>query len=188
MINFLSSWIQGIIVAVILATIIEMILPKGGIEKYVKVVIGIYILFIIISPIIEKFSSGIEINDLLNISKYEEKLAKSDNNISRQLESNNNRTIKDIYIENLENDIKHKLEQRNYEVKSLKISIKNDSDYTISNIEIQATNKKKEIKEVNISVGLEYTKQEELTEEEKNELKKYLSETYSINKDIILIS
>lgn len=49
MIDFLSNWAQGIIVAVIIATIIEMILPNGSSKKYVKVVVGIYILFTIIS-------------------------------------------------------------------------------------------------------------------------------------------
>ena len=53
MISWLSKWAQGIIVAVIIATLIELILPNGSSKKYVKVVIGIYILFTIISPVIE---------------------------------------------------------------------------------------------------------------------------------------
>ena len=57
MIKFLSNWAQNIIVAVIIGSIIEMILPSGSLKKYVKVVIGIYILFSIVSPIINKFST-----------------------------------------------------------------------------------------------------------------------------------
>lgn len=45
MINWISNWAQGIIVAVIIGTIIEMVLPEGNCKKYVKVVIGIYIIF-----------------------------------------------------------------------------------------------------------------------------------------------
>ena len=44
MVAFISSWAQGIIVAVIIASIIEMILPEGSSKKYIKVVIGVYIL------------------------------------------------------------------------------------------------------------------------------------------------
>ena len=55
MINWISNWAQGIIVAVIIGTIIEMVLPEGNCKKYVKVVIGIYILFSIISPDINTF-------------------------------------------------------------------------------------------------------------------------------------
>ena len=43
--EWISDWVQGIIVAVIIVTIIEMILPNGNSKKYIKVVIGIYIIF-----------------------------------------------------------------------------------------------------------------------------------------------
>ena len=56
MIEWISRWAEQIVVAVIIATVIEMILPNGNNKKYVKVVIGIYILFTIISPIITKIS------------------------------------------------------------------------------------------------------------------------------------
>ena len=52
MISWISSWAQGIIMAVIIGAIIEMILPEGNSKKYVKIVIGVYILFTIISPVI----------------------------------------------------------------------------------------------------------------------------------------
>ena len=50
MISFLSNWIEGIAIAVIIASIFEMLLPKGNIKKYIKVILGIYIVFNIISP------------------------------------------------------------------------------------------------------------------------------------------
>ena len=73
MISWLSKWAQGIIVAVIIATLIELILPNGSSKKYVKVVIGVYILFTIISPVIEKLKNDdFGINEILNTQKYEE--------------------------------------------------------------------------------------------------------------------
>ena len=54
MIKFISSWAGGIVLSVIIATILEMILPEGKNKKYIKTVIGVYILFAIISPIISK--------------------------------------------------------------------------------------------------------------------------------------
>lgn len=52
MINNISSWAEQVIIAMIIATIIEMILPKGNSKKYIKMIIGIYILYTIISPVI----------------------------------------------------------------------------------------------------------------------------------------
>ena len=48
MINWITNWAEAIIIAVVIATIIEMILPEGNCKKYIKVVIGVYILFTII--------------------------------------------------------------------------------------------------------------------------------------------
>ena len=73
MINFISSWAEQIVLAVIVATIIELILPKNKNKKYIQMVIGIYVLFNIISPIIknkENFSV-----EKYNIEKYETKNA-----------------------------------------------------------------------------------------------------------------
>ena len=46
--EWISHWAETIIVAVIIGTIIEMILPSGNSKKYIKTVIGVYILFTII--------------------------------------------------------------------------------------------------------------------------------------------
>lgn len=56
MINSISSWAEQIVIAVIIVVIIEMILPKGNSKKYIKTVIGIYILYTIISPVISVFA------------------------------------------------------------------------------------------------------------------------------------
>ena len=71
MVAFFSSWAQGIIVAVIVATIVELLLPNGSSKKYVKVVVGIYILFSIIAPVVNKFANQ-DINaEIFTLDKYE---------------------------------------------------------------------------------------------------------------------
>ena len=56
--GWVSNWIQGIIIAVVISTIVEMILPEGNSKKYIKVVIGVYILFSIVSPVISKVTGN----------------------------------------------------------------------------------------------------------------------------------
>lgn len=193
MIDFLSNWAQGIIVAVIIATIIEMILPNGSSKKYVKVVVGIYILFTIISPIITKFSSNnFNINDILDTKAYEEQMAKSDEDISKKIEENNNRTIKDIYQSNLESDIKAKLKDKGYEVLNTYIQIRDDENYTIEFISLSLDKKETEesnqvrnieIEEVNIQIGETNTQESDtsLGPSEKQEIAEYISSTYDID-------
>ena len=53
MVKFLSSWVKNLSFSLIVVSILEMLLPNNKTKKYVKVVMGLYILFSIISPFIE---------------------------------------------------------------------------------------------------------------------------------------
>ncbi len=195
MIEFLSSWAQGIIVAVIIATLIEMILPNSSSKKYVKVVIGMYILFTIVSPIIKKLG-GKDINlNTINIEKYEQQISKSDNTISRKFEDNNTRSIKDIYVSNLKADISAKLKEKGYEIDTSDIQIKDDENYTIEKITLklikmeQKQEKNNEIVINTVEIGNTISQKDSKTlSDEKQEVKDYISETYDIDKKNINIS
>ena len=196
MIEFLSSWAQGIIVAVIIATLIEMILPNGSSKKYVKVVIGMYILFTIVSPIIKKVG-GKDINlNTIDIEKYEQQIAKSDNTISRKFEDNNTRSIKDIYVSNLKADISAKLKEKGYEIDTSDIQIKDDENYTIEKITLklikmeqkQGKNNEIVINTVEIGNTISQKDSKTLSDDDKQEVKDYISETYDIDKKNINIS
>lgn len=196
MIEFLSSWAQGIIVAVIIATLIEMILPNSSNKKYVKVVIGMYILFTIVSPIIKKLG-GKDINlNTIDIEKYEQQISKSDNTISRKFEDNNTRSIKDIYVSNLKADISAKLKEKGYEIDTSDIQIKDDENYTIEKITLKLTKmeqkqeKNNEIVINTVEIGNTISQKDSktLSDDEKQEVKDYISETYDIDKKNINIS
>lgn len=201
MISFFTSWAQGIIVAVIVATIIEMILPEGTIKKYVKVIIGLYLMFTIIYPIVNKFhKNDFNINELFNTSDYEMKIENSSNKITGKLENNDSKTIKDIYKENVKNDITSKLKQIGYKAYDIFINVLDDDNYTINKIELSAeksTDNKNSIYTNNIEINkviISSNKQNEiisnkkLEETDKNKIIDYLSNEYGIKKDIILIN
>ena len=197
MIEFLSSWAQGIIVAVIIATLIEMILPNGSSKKYVKVVIGMYILFTIVSQIIKKVGGkDADLNAILNFEKYEQQIEKSDSSISKKFEDNNSRSIKDIYLSNLKADMSAKLKEKGYEIDTLNIKVKDDENYTIDNISLKimkAEQKQEESNEIRINtVEIRNTvtlkNEENLSDDDKQEVKDYISETYDIDKKNINIS
>ena len=196
MIEFLSSWAQGILVAVIIATLIEMILPNSSSKKYVKVVIGMYILFTIVSPIIKKLG-GKDINlNTINIEKYERQISKSDNTISRKFEDNNTRSIKDIYVSNLKADISAKLKEKGYEIDTSDVQIKDDENYTIEKITLklikmeQKQEKNNEIVINTVEIGNTISQKDSktLSDDDKQEVKDYISETYDIDKKNINIS
>ena len=126
--EWISNWIQGIIVAVIIGTIIEMILPEGNCKKYIKVVIGVYILFSIISPVITKFTgSNLKLTNIFDLNEYMQASSSEHQN----LEESQEEQIRSIYESNLKNDIKEKLKSKGYETTSISLEIENSNQYTM---------------------------------------------------------
>lgn len=192
MINAMSSWAKSIILAVIVSTIIQMILPEGNNKKYIKTVIGLYILFTIISPIISKISGG---NSTIEVSKYENYFnVESTTTASANVIDKN---LDNTYTSSIKADIKKRMKQKGYKVNSLdaNIELKNEESYgTINSLKIslerEENNNNSNIQAVNkieikISNNTNEVKQNNLTSMEKQEIKNYLSETYSIKKENI---
>ena len=190
------GWIQGIIIAVIIGTIIEMLLPDGNCKKYVKVVIGVYILFSIVSPVITKVTGNeFRVSDIYDINTYIEVSAKSS---QENIENSQQNQIKQVYITNLKNDMKQKIQEKGYSVKSLTLEISNDEQYTLKKIFAQVSKRKNEenneakgVNEINITVGNTTESQEEdisISTKEQNDLKAYLSGIYNLEEKNININ
>ena len=52
MISFLKTWIEQLAIAVVITSLFELIIPKGNLKKYIKIVLGLYVVFSIISPFV----------------------------------------------------------------------------------------------------------------------------------------
>lgn len=200
MIKFINSWAQGIILAVIIATIIEIILPEGKNKKYVKTVIGIYILFTIIYPLINKFTKT-NINTLLEnttkqMSTYQE---------SNLLKIDTDKYIESTYKKKIEEDIKKRANEKNLNITSLNVYIETEDEnrYGMLNSLIMKMEKCKvnekrnntvnQIKEVKISKNAQNNetienKDKTVTEKEIDEFKEYINTTYYLEKEKIHIN
>ncbi len=194
--NWISGWIQGIIIAVIIGTIIEMLLPDGNCKKYVKVVIGVYILFSIVSPVITKVTGNeFRVSDIYDINTYIEVSAKSS---QENIENNQQNQIKQVYITNLKNDMKQKIQEKGYSIKSLTLEISNDGQYTLKKIFAQVSKRKNEennevngVNEINITISNTTENIEEdisISTKEQNDLKAYLSGIYNLEEKNININ
>jgi len=59
MIHAISEWLQGIILLILLASLLDLILPNSGMQRYVKFVMGLLILLAIITPIMQIFKTDL---------------------------------------------------------------------------------------------------------------------------------
>ena len=198
MIEFLGKWIEGIAISVIIASIFEMIIPNGNIKKYIKIVLGIYVIFSIISPFVDskKLYS-------VDVSKSLDKYFENKDVSNKQTKPDLNK----IYIETLEEEIKKSVEKQGYKV--YKCTVKGnfegeDENVGISKVDIILESKEKstvdenttsiddvdKIEKVEINIGensIAENNSEEITLKDMAELKKYLSEHYELDKEIISI-
>ena len=196
MIDAISNWAGELVVSLIIVTLIEMLLPENKIKKYVKTVIGIYIIFCIISPFIDKeqFATIFE-----NAEKNLEKL-QIENQVSAGLE-NTDISIQELYIQEFEKNVIKKVEELGFEVKECDVDIEinaSKENAGINGIYLAIGDKKNEnnknievenIEKVEISINDSKSgnnKDEEETEDTK-EVKEFLKNYYEIKEEKIKI-
>ena len=200
MLEWFRSWATGIVIAVIIATIIEMILPNSTSKKYIKIIIGIFIVYTIISPVIGSFKG----EDLNNYIKVENYIQSNSNALkTNEVSDNAQSSIKKIYAQNLQNDLKIKLKETGYISNNINISISNDDKYNIERIDIKVDEKvtnsnqdEKQVKTIvdNIkAIKIKVKKDDSqnnaiITENDKNEIKEYIKQIYQIDLNNINVS
>ncbi len=168
MVKIIRNWCEGIIVAIILSIIIEILVPDGNNKKYVKVVIGVYIIFVVINPILKLMNYDFNF-DFFKYSAQEETYA------------NINTDMKDVYIVGIEQELKKEIENLGYSVKTLKVNI--DKAYeNIESVEIKV--EKKTDKNMIEPVVIGDNKIKENFEEVTN----YIKENYNLNEEQIIIN
>ena len=208
MIEILSSWAKGLGITIVIVSIFEMLLPNNRTKKYIRMVLGVYVIFNIVSPLIKN-------KDVFNINNIDLEEYTSVETSSVNQTSMNER-IKKLYSEELEKDITKKIKEKGYEVKKCKVSVQiadDEEETKINKIKLIVSKTQEEVKndiknsaenkivtEIQkirkIDTGVEIKKQEK----EKNEvsdkvnkteiqnIKKFLIEEYGVNEKCLEIN
>lgn len=205
MIEFISTWVKGLGVAIVIVSIIEMILPNNKTKKYIKMVLGIYIIFNIISPLV-KNKDKLNLENL-NLNDYTVNTSTSVDQTSM------NKRIETLYEDELEKNITTKLKEKGYELSECKVTAKideneNNKDETkISNIKIKVEKKVVKQSEENsvenkIVTGIQQIKKvdigkakeketnnsSKISKTELEDIKKFLIEEYEVNEKCLEIN
>ena len=197
--DWISDWAGGIIIAVIIGTVIEMILPEGNSKKYIKMVIGIYVLFTIVSPIITKFTGeSIQVSEVLELDKYIVEAEKAEKAKNTKQNDNQDNIMK-VYLSGIKSKKKKKIEAKGYNVKSIDVGVTDDETYKIQYINLSVEENEnisnpeensgedneqniientiepvEQVEKVEVNIGSEKTDTEEKSEED-NDNKSQLS-------------
>lgn len=124
--EIIRQWCEGIIIAILISLIIELLVPEGDNKKYVKVVIGIYIVFVVINPLLKFFKYDFDFSYIINVP-VEEVNSQTDN-------------IKEFYIEGIKESIKKDIEKIGYVLENIEISFDNNFE-NIQKVKLKVVSK-----------------------------------------------
>ena len=197
MINFLSSWVKNLALALIIVSILEMILPNNKTKKYVKMVMGLYILFSIISPFIEN-SNKFNFNNI-DLNSYVEEVHTTSSTSEKIDQTSMDDRLSQIYKEELENNITQKVEEKGYIVENCKVVANiSQNDSNIEKITLKIGGKKvqnsdnqenttlseiQKVEKIDISVS---KNKENAEEQESEETLKITKNDVKIIKDLLI--
>ncbi|MEF9991093.1 MAG: stage III sporulation protein AF [Romboutsia sp.] len=134
MLDQIKMWILSILVGAFILNIVDMILPKSKLKPFIDVVMNFIFVFIVITPVVNFFSSGINLEDkiLKSMGEYNIKYVDSINDLT---DKTGNNSLARGYEDGLKQVLQLKLDEYGYELEDLDID---GSD--INNIKIKEKN------------------------------------------------
>lgn len=181
MIEALKGWIISIVCTVIFVTIVELILPKGSIKKYVKLATGLLIMLVILAPIFNLISDSgaIEQKILSYTSSLSEYKKVDTKKAQEEFKNKTKETLVAGLKESISEDIKLKT-GKNYSVVSIELeNAKNELNFDgIKSVSLKKAEDKDKVVTVDkIEIG-EGTKAE--NSEKDKEVLKVLEDDFGI--------
>lgn len=193
--NFISSWLENIVVLFILISITELVMPKGNMKKYVDLIIGILIIFTIITPFAKLVNKDFNLDQaVFNFSKQDDPSNGRDEGFYLEQE----KQVEKLYKEKIKNQIKELIEEESpYIVIDMSVEILDGEERygEIESVQLSigenvkdAESKKIEINKVEpIQIIGESKDITDDNEEKYKELKELIWKNYAIEKDKINI-
>lgn len=183
----IKSYIITLVTMIMLITAIELISPDNSMKKYIKFILGLILISVMISPIINLFSKDADsltkkIEETLSLSSSGEIIENKSNNesqekvFSKNLQDNCNKLLKEKFRENefiTKIDCELNMEDIEYRIDKVQVGVK---DKEIGTIEKIIINVKDESKEVVSGKG---------TVENEEEIINFLAENLQIAKEKI---
>lgn len=161
----LREFLEQIIFIAITLIFIELILPKGNTKKYIYVILSLFVLLNVISPIVDIINDA----DMQNI--YDDVLGKlstaKEEDIAKDIavfsEYKKGKVEESMHNE-LKKDITEKLSNMNIELKDIKFSLNDNYSFenleiTIDNLDYLGENKKIKISDIITTLEKEYNLQ-----------------------------
>ena len=130
--DFLKEWVTNIILFILLATVIDMLLPNSSMQKYTKMVTGLLLIAIILTPIFKLISKDFE-TTMSSIPSYQapgEKNMKNSIDLKKkEIQASQHAYILEEMAVQLKKDVKEELmNQYGLEIEKIDLAVNAESD------------------------------------------------------------
>ncbi len=193
----LIQWVKNLIFIILFTSLLEMFLPENNMRKYVRVVMGFFIITVLISPLMMVFHQDFSvIQDVIpenminnNWDQIEEQ--------GREIEESNQRLLTDYYEKKVANRVREVISLNNEDYQQ-EIRVSLDDNYMIEFLSVVLIDRgidRVEIENVNIASNNKTNEKidegvfkERIAEEEREKrvnLKDKLSQVFQIPRERI---
>ncbi len=187
--DFIYSWIKDLVIIFIIITLVDLVMPKGSMHRYIRFVIGLLIIFAVINPFVNLGNIDFQLD--------KEVFRNIDNqfSINEEIIEGQESQIEMMYKDKIANELEGFIDENTeYRVSELDIEIDKTEDNfgAISYINLLIQNEDMEVNEDSIGIRvkpvvLEYKNENEVNNEFLD-LKDLISNRYEIDMDLIHIS
>lgn len=129
--SFITEWVTNIILFVLLATVVDMLLPNSTFQKYAKMVAGLLLITVILTPVFKLVNHNFE--DVVESAAFK---TTDDKNIKNSIEmqkkeiqaSLDEYTLNKMAVQMKEEANKELVDQYGVEIETLSITVDHDSE------------------------------------------------------------
>ncbi|USK73377.1 stage III sporulation protein AF [Peribacillus frigoritolerans] len=197
--SFLAGWVSNIIIFVLLATVIDMLLPNSALQKYAKMVIGLLLIAIIITPILGLFNK--DFDDILTAatSEFEDQKKKDLGNLTEMKKKEIQATQGAYILKQMAVDLQAEVEEElmadyNMRISSIDVGVKNEEEPGVDdlqNITISLEKAEgKENSEIEAVAKVDINTDSPSTSNDANldAVRRFLATSWSVDEEIIEIA
>ncbi|WP_331460453.1 stage III sporulation protein AF [Gracilibacillus suaedae] len=199
MIEYLSSWILQIIIYMILAMIVDLILPSSTLKQYVKLVVGLLLILIILQPLLSVFN--VNVNQMVDqiiptnsASSVESEIENGMNQQKSEIEQIQSAYVLEEMVVQMENIVEEELQETyNYQIEDMEVdwaSHPSSEENELERIYVQLAmmdDDPAKVEEVNIQIGDSLPQTSESPPNDANEIKHFLADQWGVEDEIIHI-
>ncbi|MFK3958509.1 stage III sporulation protein AF [Guptibacillus hwajinpoensis] len=166
--DIITGWITNIIVLILLATVLELLLPNSNMQRYVKMVIGLMLMAVILSPILTIFTKDFDamlrtvtLTDSTQNANMENQIESK----KSEIQASNAAYIEEQMAVQMKSQVEKELrDQFNLEITSVSLQLKNlDGEKNIDQIvvTVNEAGAEKSVQEVDaVSVSIDIQEEE----------------------------